>query len=329
MRKSSLLPIFASFSILCLTPCLLHPFDKRPLNNDLLSVSFPTDQHGWACGRWGTVLHTENGGLTWSRQRTPTNYTLTSICFVDPKNGWAVGEGGTIIRTEDGGVSWVLQESPVNSILMGVYFANRRAGWVVGERTTILHTGDGGQTWGGQFSDGDFILTSVSFCDSQTGWAVGEYGFIYHTADGGRLWTKQAGDFAYTEDLSDIIGGNFLFDVLAVDRMTAWAVGIDGYVIRTGDGGNTWQQISGNFPQTQLFSIASNRHGTLIVSGNASLLASNDGGNTFRACKPEPPITYGWLYGVCSRGTEGFVAVGREGWIYVSDGEGISWKRVN
>jgi len=46
---------------------------------DLLSVAFPTRNDGWACGRWGTMLHTADGGKTWEYQKTGTDYTLSSI----------------------------------------------------------------------------------------------------------------------------------------------------------------------------------------------------------------------------------------------------------
>jgi photosystem II stability/assembly factor-like uncharacterized protein len=81
--------------------------------HDLFSVSFPTEKDGWACGRWGTMLHTTDGGWTWTRQESGTDYTLTSISFVDPAHGFAVGDGGTILSTKDGGKTWTRQKSPV------------------------------------------------------------------------------------------------------------------------------------------------------------------------------------------------------------------------
>ena len=172
---------------------------QQEMSEDLLSVSFPTEKEGWACGRWGTVLHTADGGKTWMLQPSGTENTLVSIYFVDPQNGWAVGEEGTILHTADGGKTWEKQKSPVPFYLMKVYFVTPLKGWIVGERTHILSTVDGGKTWNIQFKDEDFILKSVSFCDELHGWAVGEYGFIYHTKDGGANWMKQAGHFDISE----------------------------------------------------------------------------------------------------------------------------------
>ena len=316
-----------SFGTLSLLPGLAHAQQNPRLQPDLFSVSFPTERDGWACGRWGRVLHTSDGGTSWARQDTGTGLTLSSVCFVDRQNGWAVGDRGTIIRTADGGRSWVKQESPVDYFHMDVHFADAETGWIATERTTILHTADGGKNWRIQFRDEDFILKGISFCDPENGWAVGEYGYIYHTSDGGRTWQHQAGEFGYSEATRDIVGGHFLFDVVAVDPETAWAVGIDGHVARTVDGGKTWQAVTDGFPKTQLFGIASDRQGTLVIGGNGTLLISADGGESFHPIRIHPPITYGWVYGIAARGAGRFVAVGKQGWICHDDGRQHTWSR--
>jgi photosystem II stability/assembly factor-like uncharacterized protein len=301
---------------------------KQKLSQDLFSVSFPTEKEGWACGRWGTILHSADGGETWVRQTSGTDYTLSSISFVDPQNGWIVGDGGTILRTKDGGKSWVKQKSPISYFLFGVQFVSPQKGWIVTERTTILYTEDGGENWQEQFKDQDFILKRVSFCDEQNGWAAGEFGFIYHTDNGGKTWRKQAGEFKFSKETGEMVGGNFLFDVLAIDPRAAWVVGIDGYVARTVDGGKTWQQVTNGIPKSHLFGIISDKQGTLLIGGNATLIRSSDGGKAFKDAKIEPRITYGWIYGIIPRNEAGFVAFGKEGWIYLSDKEGTSWHRV-
>jgi photosystem II stability/assembly factor-like uncharacterized protein len=332
-RTTNILKIFAmvcliSFLVSCAQ--VAQQKKERSMSEDLLSVSFPTEKEGWACGRWGIVLHTVDGGKTWTLQSSGTENTLCSIHFVDPLNGWAVGEEGTILHTADGGKIWEKQKSPVPFYLMKVYFATSSKGWIVGERTHILSTADGGKTWNIQFKDEDFILKSISFCDELHGWAVGEYGFIYHTKDGGANWVKQAGHFDISEETGAVEGGSFLFDVVAVDSQTAWAVGIDGYVIRTLDGGKMWKEVKTDAPKTQLFCVASNQAGTVLIGGNGTILISMDNGKTWKNPTFDPPIIYGWLYGLSRRASSEFVAVGWDGSIYLSDGKNplSSWHRV-
>lgn len=316
------------FFISYLAPGIL--FAQQKLYDDLFSVSFPDEKNGWACGRWGTVVHTPDAEKTWIRQDSGTDFTLSSIHFVDPQNGWAVGDEGTIIHTRDGGKTWVKQKSPVPFFHMKVYFVTPLKGWIVTEHTHILHTNDGGKTWNIQFKDKDFILKSISFCDPLHGWAVGEYGIIYHTKDGGAKWEKQAGFFKISEETSEVEGGTFLFDVVAIDPQTAWAAGIDGYIIKTTDGGKTWKEVATRAPKTHFFCIYSDKTGMVLIGGDSTFLSSSDHGKTWMTSEFKPPITYGWIYGLARRGDSGFVAVGWEGAIYLSNGKNpsTSWNRV-
>jgi photosystem II stability/assembly factor-like uncharacterized protein len=315
-------------------PVCVFSAEKKELRHDLFSVTFPTDEKGWVCGRWGTVLHSNDGGKTWEGQESGTDYSLTSVCFVDEKTGWIVGDVGTIIRTIDGGKTWEKQECPVDYLLKSVCFVDNKTGWAVGEYTTILYTADGGKIWKVQFKGEDYRFSSVSFCDHDNGWAVGEYGFTYHTSDGGKTWVHQAGEFGFSEETGEVIGGNYLFDVVAVDPRTAWAVGIDGYVIRTTDGGKSWEKQPENFPKTQLFTITMNTtpegRNVFAIGGTSTLLllTSNDQASV-NAPRVSPPIEYGWIYAVTAKGENGFAAVGKDGWVYISNNNGESWEKAN
>lgn len=313
-------------ALLLLFPIPLQLNAGGNLRDDLFSVSFPSTQEGWACGRWGTILHTSDGGKTWQPQESATDYTLSAIYFIDTRQGWAVGDQGAILHSADGGVHWVKQKSPVPFFLMDVYFASPLRGWIVTEQTHILATCDGGATWTIQFSDEDYILKALSFCSPSDGWAVGEYGYIYHTADGGDTWVKQAGYFGFSESTGDVEGDPFLFDVVAVDPQQAWAVGIDSTLIRTVDGGASWHRVDASIEKTQLFYLAADTKGTIITGGNGLFLQSINRGHTWTPSAFDPPITYGWLYGIAQRGSAGFAVVGWEGALYFSSSN--TWHRV-
>ena len=321
----------ASILLGCL--CLLFPTTviaqgKYVVHDDLFSVTFPTETDGWACGRFGTILHTSDGGATWRPQSSGTTFTLSSIYFfADSKNGWAVGKKGTILHTSDGGLTWTKQESPVDYFHMDVYFVSPRKGFIVSERTHILATTDGGRTWEVRFEDEDYILKSISFCDEQHGWAVGEFGHTYGTRDGGESWEKQAGYYEMDWDTGFIKGDDFLFDVVATDPQTVWAVGIQGTVKRTTDGGNTWESVDTGAPKVQLFTIASSGKGFLVIAGNGACLFSEDGGRTWRDSTFKPTIEYGWIYDVEALAPGQFTACGDEGAVYRKPSGG-SWQRV-
>ena len=104
-------------------------------------------------------------------------------------------------------------------------------------------------------------------------------------------------------------------------------IGIDGYVARTTDGGSTWEEVTDGVPKAHLFGVASDEEGNFVIGGKGLLVNSSNGGKTFQVPMIEPPLTYGWIYRIVRRGTLGFVAVGKEGSIYLSNREGSSWQR--
>jgi photosystem II stability/assembly factor-like uncharacterized protein len=294
--------------------------------DDLFSIFFVNDALGWSCGRWGTILHTTDGGKTWLEQKSGSQNTLSGIYFVDPENGWTVGNSGTILHTQDGGKTWEKQESPVPYFHMDVCFTTPETGWIATEKTHLLHTQDGGKTWEVRFSDEDYILKSVSFPDPMNGWAAGEFGHLYRTTDGGASWNKLAGEAYIDMNTGDLKGGPFLYDVAAMDGNAAWAVGIEGRVVMTRNAGNTWDEIQTGVPNTQLFSVCTDRHKTLIIAGKGVCLLSENSGFTWRHAHFSPPIDYTWIYHVSLIGKGNFAACGEEGHIYI--GNSGTFKRV-
>jgi len=323
--------LFVVFSIACFISLqvseVLSAQKKWVLYDDILSISFPDEQNGWASGRWGTILHSPDGGLSWNRQNSGTGFTLASIFFVDARHGWAVGNEGTIIHTADGGKTWKKQESPVTYYLMDIFFVSPQKGWIVTEDTHILTTEDGGKTWQVQFNDEEYILKAVSFSDADHGWAVGEYGYIYYTGDGGKTWEKQAGYFDINDETGDLEGGTSLYDVVAVDSNNAWAVGLDGKVIKTVDSGKTWQELDTGFPKAPLFTIAYDGVDSIIIGGKGACFFSRDQGHVWEKARFDPQIEYSWIYGIAPLSPLRFVAGGENGAIYHSKSPDL-WQRA-
>ncbi|MBW2369804.1 MAG: hypothetical protein JRH15_18180 [Deltaproteobacteria bacterium] len=287
-------------------------------HDDLFSASFPTPMDGWACGRWGSLWHTSDGGKTWNAQDSGTDRTLACVFFVDARTGWIVGADGIILNTTDGGQTWNQQKSPTELFHMGVHFIDANKGWVASEETNILYTEDGGETWVLQYEDEIFRFKGISFSDDQNGWAVGEYGFIYGTHDGGKTWTQQGGRYEYDEESGELHTGVFLFDVAAIDAQTAIAVGADSRILMTQDGGASWQQLDAGLDRTQLFGVAFDGKDTLAIAGKGAYLLSEDRGKTWKPIRFEPSMIYNWMYDFAPQGSGNFMAVGEEGAIYLS-----------
>src|SRR5690242_13508930 len=80
-----------------------------PAGNSLLAVALIDVDTAVAVGRFGTILRTGDGGVTWRLQSAGTTADLHGVCFTDPQTGTVVGSGGAILRTNDGGLTWSSQ----------------------------------------------------------------------------------------------------------------------------------------------------------------------------------------------------------------------------
>jgi photosystem II stability/assembly factor-like uncharacterized protein len=78
---------------------------------NLNATYFSSPTKGWIVGEFGLVLHTEDGGRTWTAQRSGSDLPqLYSVKFIDDQRGWASGQAGSLIRTTDGGKRWTTVE---------------------------------------------------------------------------------------------------------------------------------------------------------------------------------------------------------------------------
>lgn len=208
-----------------------------PVDATLTSVSFANETVGWAAGHWGTVLRTEDGGETWTRQRLDTTQDrpLFAIRFSDPNHGVAVGLWSLVLVTEDGGKSWQTVElappegaKKADLNLLGLFadptgrlFAAAEKGMVLrsddrGRHWTYLATGYQGSFWTGlAASDGSLL-------------AAGLRGSLYRSTDDGRNWTR-----IDTRSKSSITA-------LAQAGEEILGVGLDGLVLRSADGGGSF-----------------------------------------------------------------------------------------
>ncbi|OYD15420.1 hypothetical protein CH333_05850 [candidate division WOR-3 bacterium JGI_Cruoil_03_44_89] len=87
----------------------------------LRSVEFPDRYNGWACGMFGTILKTTDGGESWFSQPNPADSTIFDIELVDPFRGIAVGNGILLYRIEIARAwqEWVLGIEENNNIFSG------------------------------------------------------------------------------------------------------------------------------------------------------------------------------------------------------------------
>ena len=158
----------------------------------LTSLSFIDEQHGWASGHGGIIIHTRDGGESWEVQResSPGNLPLFDIQFVSEDVGYASGAYDTLLKTMDGGQTWRSLPTGSDVIYNGLYFHDANNGFLLGEFGSLLKTTDGGESWQ-QMDVGGYqgSLFGMTFLSPEKALAYGISGKLIVSDDGGETWT--------------------------------------------------------------------------------------------------------------------------------------------
>ena len=213
-----------------------------------------------------------------------TTEGFAKVFFSDSLKGWVSGLNGTIIHTSNGGINWTLQNSGATGYLRDIYFVDSLKGWAISSYGEILKTNNSGTNWSHQNLTGEFIY--IHFFDSLYGLTANRNGIIYKSYDGGQNWTAMQGSlpvntirsyFALDSLHSWGVGNTCIYkyngtnwtqkyysgsqdfySVYFVDSLKGWAVGTtssSGLIMKTTDGGNSWNQQTINMPTGYLFSV--------------------------------------------------------------------------
>ncbi len=155
------------------------------------------------------------------------------------------------------------------SIILDIANANDRA-VAVGERGHIL-VSESRRDW--RQVEGvptRSTLTGVSAVGNQV-WAVGHDGIILHSADGGLTWARQR-LAPYDPQSTDETNGAPLLDVMFLDENTGYAIGAYSLLLKTTDGGQTWN--------TESLANAASAPGGDAAAGGASDASADGGADT-------------------------------------------------
>ncbi|MGI8467600.1 MAG: WD40/YVTN/BNR-like repeat-containing protein [Pyrinomonadaceae bacterium] len=150
-----------------------------PVRYLMLDGKFADNTHGALVGGGGTILFTEDDGLSWNPAAVSGGNIgkLNSIFFINQRIGWTVGASGKILFTNNGGKFWHEQNSNISKNLSDIFFINTAEGWATGDDGTILHTTTAGNIWNAEETGITHKLERVVFV-GQKGFAVGFGGTI-------------------------------------------------------------------------------------------------------------------------------------------------------
>ncbi|HSR18609.1 MAG TPA: T9SS type A sorting domain-containing protein, partial [Ignavibacteriaceae bacterium] len=130
-------------------------------------------------------------------------------------------------HTTNGGINWVSQSAgPNTDFLYSVHFINSQVGMAVGLFTTAIRTTDGGSTWTNFYPVNRSLHFNCVFLIDSTNAFIAGYGDLLKTTNSGVSWT-------------DEIIENPLTSIFFSDQLHGTAVGLNGTILHTDNGGVT------------------------------------------------------------------------------------------
>ena len=288
-----------------------------PTINDLFDVFFITPQKGWMVGAGGTIVSTSDGGETWYWQYKNNSKYFKSVFFIDENEGWVVG-WHDVLHTTSGGEYWEEQDLPGFLDVEAITFINPDTGWIVGTYKTIYKTENGGETWTQKLSGTPDapMLNDVFFSDALHGVSVGgfwftpeEEAYVLITDDGGETWQDYS-----PEGIEELSAVSF------ISQDTGWACGQGQEVLKTNDGGYSWEVISGFYNSKS--DIHFFNQSTGLILSTSRVFSTTDGGiNWTENYIPGSPSLNAFSFSA----PVGF-ACGFDGSMYKSEDYGLSWQ---
>jgi photosystem II stability/assembly factor-like uncharacterized protein len=240
-------------------------------------------RRAWVAART-TLLHTSDGGATWTRVRIGGATDLSVVHFTNVSDGW-VGSGaydnasGALLHTTDGGLHWQVQLSGPS--VSALSFTDPENGWAAtGDPLTtteraVFHTTDGGADWLQQTSaPGSSWVFALTPQSAFVG-AEAQGGGLSLTTDGGASWqssTSAAGDYY----------GN-LSALQFVNDQDGWAVGGGGEILATSNGGASWTAQSSNTTENLNGLHFSDPDNGWAVGDRGTIVHTSDGGASWTA----------------------------------------------
>ena len=174
---------------------------------------------------------------------------------------------------------------PTLKNLYDVHFNSEDEGWITGNGTggcTIMYTNDAGVTWETQTSGSNTPYTSLFFIDENEGWAGGSK-CIFHTIDKGNTWESQ--------QLPDVL--SIIEDIFFINHNIGWAVGARNTILKTTDGGESWNTIQYSFgSDIRFYGVCFYNELVGTVVGGRSyddygvIMKTNNGGETWVDISP-------------------------------------------
>ena len=213
----------------------------------------------------------------WDQVPISTDNDFNDVLALNSTSAFIVGENGKIYYTNNSGNNWSEQESGVILDLNAIDFNNQAI--VVGDSGTVLI--NNGISWIDNSIEGAGNLydLSIPYFESL------EASVIFVSGTDGEIWKWNGTSW---QDLSNLTGTtNDIYAIDFVNQNEGFAVGANGLIIATVDGGSSWEIRDSpeefrdfSFYDVIIFGYQGNPVSAIIVGENGTVIQSSGTGPT-------------------------------------------------
>jgi photosystem II stability/assembly factor-like uncharacterized protein len=249
-----------------------------PVSTDLVAVCFPAPDKGWAVGHGGVILHTADGGATWSKQLDGAQASQQAIAYYQSRLNTLTNAEECLQREQS------LAQDGETQPFMDVFFSDERHGYVVGTFNRIFRTEDGGTTWVPMMDQVD------NSAELHLYGVKGRGDQVYLTGEQGKVWRLDHPGERFVQ-LDTSYNGTF-FGLLLADKNTLLAYGMRGSLYRSTDQGASWEQVSSSTRGGITSAVALPGGRILIADQLGGIAQSSDEGRHFSELKSAKKMPY-------------------------------------
>jgi photosystem II stability/assembly factor-like uncharacterized protein len=241
--------------------------ENVPTRSTLTAVA-AVGTKAWAVGHDGVILHSADGGLTWTRQRVaaydpniddPRNgVPFLDVIFVNENDGIAIGAYALMMRTSDGGQTWTDVDISGGATAAAEAAADAPAGdaaageeedWNFDESELELD------------EETDPHLNGIARTGDGSLFIVAERGAAYRSTDGGDTWQRLQLPYEGS-----------MFGVLGYAGRHVLAFGMRGRVFESRDLGDNWTLVDSGIELSLMGGAGWGDGGAALVGANGVVL---------------------------------------------------------
>ena len=310
---------------------LLPALKSELAQESLLLDAARSDERLLVSGEQGHILHSDDGGQTWTQADVPVSLAITSVAFAGQGHAWATAHEGYVLHSADNGATWGVELAGSDVARLSVAAIERQ----VAQLRTALDEATPATLEDAEWAleDGLFALDEargaiddgmtspmlrIWFADDENGFALGAYGIFLRTMDGGETWVAD-------KDRRDNPDKYHYYGIAQSRAGTLLVAGEAGTLLRSLDGGNEWQRIESPYPGSFFGTVAASDGSLLIFGLRGNVFRSVDEGASWIAVDTHDQRTL--MCGVANDdGT--VILAGSAGAILRSDDAGASFDVV-